>query len=80
MALNIRMNCDKRKEKYVKGSSWTSWRYYPSPSVQGLRKTSVKTAGFRDVLQPSIYHTREVSQSQPRLVLKDMFVLLKQNI
>jgi len=35
-----------------KKKSWTSWRYYPSPSPQGLRKTSVKTAGFRDVFQP----------------------------
>jgi hypothetical protein len=79
MALNIRMNCDERKENYLKGSSWTSWRYYPSP-VQGLKKTSVKTAGFRNVLQPQTYHTREVSQSQPRLVLKGVFVLWKQNI
>jgi len=30
------MNCDERKENYVKGRSWTSW------SPQGLRKTSIK--------------------------------------
>jgi len=46
------MNCDERKENYVRGRSWTSWRYCPSPCPQGLRKTSIKTTGFRGVFQP----------------------------